>query len=335
MYGRCTKRKACELLCINIRTLQRWNKGSEIIEDQRKYCKQTPVNKLCNEERSKIVETCNLPEYKSLPPSQIVPSLADKGIYIASEASFYRILKEEGQLKHRGKAKPRTVVRPEPYVATGPNQVWTWDITYLPTTVKALFTIYTWLWIYSVEKLLAGRFMKNRQMTWLQLSQGRHTYLRGIAGKDLVLHSDNGSPMKGATMLATLQNLGVAASFSRPSVSNDNPYSEALFRTLKYKPGYPVKHFESLEASRDWVLKFVRWYNYEHKHSNLKFVSPDLRHCGKDREILEYRKKVYEEARKRNPMRWARKTRNWDVPREVFLNPGRKKEKTTDINKAA
>jgi len=329
------KEKACELLCINIRTLQRWNKGSEIIEDQRKYCKQTPVNKLCNEERSKIVETCNLPEYKSLPPSQIVPSLADKGIYIASEASFYRILKEEGQLKHRGKAKPRTVVRPEPYVATGPNQVWTWDITYLPTTVKGSFH-YLYMVVDIFSRKVVGWEVYEKQTDDLASVVARKAYLsEGIAGKDLVLHSDNGSPMKGATMLATLQNLGVATSFSRPSVSNDNPYSEALFRTLKYKPGYPVKHFESLEASRDWVLKFVRWYNYEHKHSNLKFVSPDLRHCGKDREILEYRKKVYEEARKRNPMRWARKTRNWDVPREVFLNPGRKKEKTTDINKAA
>ena len=107
-----------------------------------------------------------------------------------------------------------------------------------------------------------------------------------ITGDGLVLHSDNGSPMKGATMLATLQTLGVAASFSRPSVSNDNPFSEALFKTLKYKPGYPVKPFESLDESRDWVLTFVHWYNYEHKHSNLKFVSPALRHEGKDTQIL-------------------------------------------------
>ena len=103
------KSKACELLDINIRTIQRWSRGSDMIDDQRKYRRQRPANKLNNEERQTILETCNLPEYKSLAPSQIVPSLADKGIYIASESSFYRILKEEDQLKHRGKAKPRKV----------------------------------------------------------------------------------------------------------------------------------------------------------------------------------------------------------------------------------
>ncbi len=329
------KEKACKLIGISVRTIQRWNKGAEIMEDQRKYRKQKPANKLSSKERSRVLEVCNLPEYESLPPSQIVPSLADKGIYIASESSFYRMLKENGQLKHRGKAKPRTVVRPEPYIATGPNQVWTWDITYLPTTVRGHFYyLYMIMDIYS--RKIVGWEVYEKQSDELASIVARKAYLsEGIAGKDLVLHSDNGSPMKGATMLATLQNLGVATSFSRPSVSNDNPYSEALFRTLKYKPGYPVKPFESLEASRDWVLKFVRWYNEEHKHSNLKFVSPAIRHCGKDNDILKYRKEVYEEARKKNPIRWAGKMRNWNAPKEVYLNPKRKTDEKTSVQKAA
>lgn len=276
-----------------------------------------------------------MPEYKSLPPSQIVPSLADKGLYIASESSFYRILREDNQLKHRGKAKPRTVVKPEPYVATGPNQVWTWDITYLPTSVKGSF-YYLYMIMDIFSRKIVGWEIYEKQTDELASVVARKAYLsERVAGKDLVLHSDNGSPMKGATMLATLQNLGVAASFSRPSVSNDNPYSEALFRTLKYKPGYPVKPFESLEISRDWTLKFVRWYNEEHKHSNIKFVSPVIRHCGKDKAILEHREKVYEEARKRNPIRWSGNVRNWDAPKEVHLNPGKKPDKKTDIEKAA
>ncbi len=305
------------------------------MEDQRKYRKQKPANKLSREERSIVLEVCNLPEYGSLPPSQIVPSLADEGIYIASESSFYRILKEEGQLKHRGKAKPRKVVRPEPYVATGPNQVWTWDITYLPTTVMGYF-YYLYMIMDIFSRKIVGWEVYEKQSDGLASVVARKAYLsEGIAGKELVLHSDNGSPMKGATMLATLQNLGVEASFSRPSVSNDNPYSEALFRTLKYKPGYPVKPFESLETSRDWVLKFVRWYNEEHKHSNLKFISPAIRHSGKDNAILENRKEVYEEARRQNPIRWSCKIRNWDIPKEVYLNPGRKTDKKTSIKKAA
>jgi len=264
-----------------------------------------------------------------------VPSLADQGIYLASESSFYRVLREAGQLKNRGKANPRTVEKPKPYVATGPNQVWTWDITYLPTAIKGSFYyLYMIMDIYS--RKIVGWEIHENQTDELASDLAKRAYIsEGIAGKDLVLHSDNGSPMKGATMLATLQKLGVATSFSRPSVSNDNPYSEALFKTLKYKPGYPVKPFESLEASRGWVLKFVRWYNESHKHSNLKFVSPALRHEGKDTEILKRRKEVYEEARKKNPIRWSGKTRNWDAPEEVYLNPGRKTEQVTSIKKAA
>lgn len=327
--------KACELIGINIRTIQRWTKESEISEDQRKNRKQTPANRLSVEERSKVLETCNLPEYTSLPPSQIVPSLADKGIYIGSESSFYRILREEGQLKHRGKAKPRTKVRPEPYVATGPNQVWTWDITYLPTSLKGSF-YYLYMIMDIFSRKIVGWEIYEKQTDELASVVARRAYLsERIAGKDLVLHSDNGSPMKGATMLATLQNLGIAASFSRPSVSNDNPYSEALFKTLKYKPGYPAKPFESLEDSRDWTLKFVHWYNEEHKHSSLKFVAPAIRHCGKDNDILKNREEVYEEARKKNPMRWANKTRNWKPVKEVFLNPGKKTSTNSNIEKAA
>jgi len=109
------------------------------------------------------------------------------------------------------------------------------------------------------------------------------THLReGVGADSLVLHSDNGSPMKGATMLATLQRLGVMPSFSRPSVSNDNPYSEALFKTLKYHPGFPDKPFGSLQEAREWVAGFQHWYNEVHRHSALKFVTPDQRHCGED-----------------------------------------------------
>ncbi len=329
------KEKACELLDINIRTVQRWIKGSVIIDDQRKYRIQKPANKLNNEERQMILKTCNLPKYKSLPPSQIVPSLADQGIYIASESSFYRILKEEGQLKHRGKAKPAKVVRPEPFVAKGPNQVWTWDITYLPTSVKGHF-YYLYMIMDIFSRKIVGWEVYEKQSDELASVVARKAYLsERIAGKDLVLHSDNGSPMKGATMLATLQKLGIAASFSRPSVSNDNPYSESLFKTLKYKPGYPVKPFESLKESREWVLNFARWYNEKHKHSSLKFVSPSLRHCGKENDILENRKVIYEEAKRKKPIRWTGKTRNWTIEKEVYLNPGRKIKKETSYEKAA
>jgi transposase InsO family protein len=146
----------------------------------------------------------------------------------------------------------------------------------------------------------------------------------GIKADSLVLHSDNGSPMKGSTLLATLQKLGIIASFSRPSVSNDNPYSEALFRTVKYCSQYPNNPFESLEQANYWVENFVYWYNHVHQHSALKFVSPSVRHHGLDKIILEHRHKVYEHAKSCHPNRWSKDTRNWTHISEVSLNPNNK-----------
>jgi transposase InsO family protein len=144
----------------------------------------------------------------------------------------------------------------------------------------------------------------------------------GIKRDQLALHSDNGSPMKGATTLATLQRLGVVPSFSRPSVSDDNPFSESLFRTLKYNPAYPSKPFADIHQARQWVHTFVNWYNYEHHHSGIKFVTPAQRHSGQDQIILQNRQAVYEAAKLANPDRWRnRPTRNWDRPQEVWLNP--------------
>lgn len=132
-----------------------------------------------------------------------------------------------------------------------------------------------------------------------------------------VLHSDNGAPMKGATRLATLQRLGLMPSFSRPSVSNDNPYSEALFRTLKYHPSFPAKPFEILQEARDWVWGFERWYNHQHKHSALKFITPAQRHSRADATVLAQRKAVYATAKTRHPERWSGDIRNWDLPQVV------------------
>ena len=148
----------------------------------------------------------------------------------------------------------------------------------------------------------------------------------GIGKQQVTLHSDNGSPMKGATMLATLQELGVIPSLSRPSVSNDNPYSESLFRTLKYRPEYPEQRFEDLSTARLWVNGFVDWYNNEHLHSSIKFVTPVQRHTGEDVAILKNRKKVYQEAKKKHPERWSGDTRNWDNIEEVNLNPEKDKQ---------
>ena len=141
--------------------------------------------------------------------------------------------------------------------------------------------------------------------------------------------------MKGATMLGTLQKLGVVPSFSRPSVSDDNPYSEALFRTMKYCPAYPSQPFVELTSAREWVHEFVQWYNQEHRHSGIRFVTPEQRHNGEDTAILIKRKTLYEAAKEANPSRWSGKTRNWDRVNEVWLNPSKETISGGEILKKA
>ena len=148
----------------------------------------------------------------------------------------------------------------------------------------------------------------------------------------LVLHSDNGSPMKGSSMLETLYQLGITPSRSRPRVSNDNPYSESIFRTCKYRPNYPIGGFATINDSRTWVKEFVHWYNYNHHHSGIKFLTPHQRHSGQGEEILKKRHLLYEAAKARHPLRWTRQTRDWTLINEVWLNP--EKSQVDDIAKS-
>lgn len=292
----------------------------------------TPGNKLSKEEREQILAVANSEEFASLPPSQIVPALTDRGVYLASESSFYRVLKEAEQQHHRGRAKKPSKRLVASHCATAPNQVWSWDITWLPAQIRGQY--YYWYMILDVfsRKIVGHEVHEAESADMASLLMRRASLAEGLAGRPLVLHSDNGSPMRGATMLATLENLGVAASFSRPRVSNDNPYAESLFRTCKYRPDYPHKPFESLEEAQEWMHKFTRWYNQDHKHSGLKFVTPDQRHSGQATAIMAHREQVYHEAKSRNPGRWTQQTRNWKLQDEVWLNPERIQ---TDVLKQA
>jgi putative transposase len=229
--------------------------------------------------------------------------------------------------KHRSAARPRTHTKPKEHIATKPNLVWTWDITYLPSLIRGkYFYLYLILDIFS-RKITGAKVFEQESAEHAASLISETCFLEGVKSGEIVLHSDNGSPMKGSTMLATLERLGVAASFSRPSVSNDNPYSEATFRTLKYCPLYPTKSFSSLEEAQLWVEGFVSWYNHEHKHSGIKFISPAERHMGLDVKILENRKVVYETAKQKNPNRWSGETRNWSAISVVSLNPKKELKK--------
>jgi putative transposase len=307
-------------LGISIRTLERWSIEDDL-EDKRKTATRIPANKLTEEERQKIIGVANSQDYCDLPPCKIVPMLADKQIYIASESSFYRILRGEKMLTHRGKSKPKTNAKPKQLVAIGANQVWSWDISYLSSHVAGIFYyLYLIVDIYS-RKIVGWTVQAHENSDHASALVIQACLDENVDPDQVTLHSDNGSPMKGATLLFTLQQLGVATSFSRPAVSNDNPYSESMFKTLKYRSIYPKTGFASIEEARTWVENFVNWYNMEHLHSSLKFVTPQQRHTGLDRNILKARKLVYQKAKLSNPSRWSKDVRDWDLPIKVFLNP--------------
>jgi len=322
---------ACSALGIDKRTFERWRNNPD--GDQRRGPITAPANKLSETERQDILRIANSAEYRDKPPSQIVPLLADKGIFIASESSFYRELKSAGLDAHRGRSEPATRQKPKELVATKPNQVYSWDITYLKSNIAGMFFfLYFVMDIYS--RKIVGYTVHDDQCSdrASKLIDGI-CKAEGVARGQLVLHSDNGGPMKGATMLATLQRLGVMPSFSRPSVSNDNPFSEALFKTTKYCPQYPSRPFGSVEEALAWVTEFVQWYNEEHLHSSIRFVTPASRHRREDIELLAKRHSVYQEAKKKRPERWSGNTRDWGYIGEVSLNC--LKGKMTSCNKIA
>lgn len=319
--------KACEMVGVSTKTYQRWF-IKPVLGDQRRGPKIGPANKLTAKERLKIISISSEKDYVNLSPHQIVPLLADKGEYVGSESSFYRILKEEKMMSHRGRAKPKERRRPEPYEAHKPNQLYSWDITYLLSSVRGqYFYLYLFLDLFS-RKIVGWEVHDHESMELSSKLMQKICLKEGIERGQLQVHSDNGGPMKGATMLVTMQWLGVVPSFSRPSVSNDNPFSESLFKTLKYCPVYPSKPFENIEAAREWVSKFVTWYNTKHLHSGINFVTPESKHQGEDIEILSKRNFIYLAAKRKNPNRWSGKTRDWSPIQQVKLNH-LKKEKTS------
>ena len=315
--------RACECVGISQRSYQRWSKAHELT-DQRKGPRTTPSHALSKDERKAVIDLVNQPEYRNLTPEQIVAKEAENGRYLASERTLRRILHDEKMDTYRGRAKPpKRRSPPRSFKAQGPMQVLSWDITYLPDAqVRGhFFYLYAFLDLWS--RKVVGWDVHREQTSQLASSLLQRIAQDYELSPTCVLHSDNGAPMKGTSMLCTMQNLGILNSFSRPSVSNDNPFIESYFRHLKYVPSYPSDGFESLEHARSWVRSFVHWYNHEHLHSSLAYVTPEQRFQGHDKTILQKRRKTYEHASSRHPRRWTRGTRAWNRPDVVVLNPER------------
>lgn len=320
--------RACEIVGIDVRTLQRWKAADGLLlGDRRPDAERAPpTHALSDQERRQIVAVANEPRFAELPPAQIVPILADEGRYIASESSFHRVLKANGQMQHRGRAKaPQASRAPTTHMATAPGEVWCWDITWLPARVAGRwYYLYLILDLYSrkivgheVHAVESGEYAA-QLLKRTALAEGVHAML-----EKPVLHGDNGAALKGCTVLAMLHWLGIAPSYSRPRVSDDNAFVESLFRTAKYRPGFPAQGFDSRDHARRWAAGLVDWYNHEHRHSGIRYVAPAQRHAGDDHAILAERHALYQVARERHPRRWTTTTRNWTPIGAVTLNPER------------
>lgn len=266
----------------------------------------TPPLALCAKERQAILETLNAPRFADVTPYIAYARLLDEGTYLASVRTMYRILSASGQsnerrnqLIHPAHAKPELL-------ATGPNQVWSWDITRLRGSLKwQFFYLYVLIDIYSryvVGWLVAGAENAGLASMLIEETCAKH----GVARDSLILHSDRGSPMRAKATAELLVDLGVAASFSRPRVSNDNPFSEAHFKTLKYRPQFPAC-FHGLEHARAHSREFFPWYNNEHHHSGIGFMTPEAIHFGTAPALWQQRAAVLQAAYLAHPERFKSK----------------------------
>ena len=313
---------ACTETGISLRTFERWVSPDGVLADARPDAERpAPTQKLSEEERKAILAVCCEPRFADLPPGQIVPRLADEEIYLASESSFYRVLRQANAQHSRGRSRAPTHSEPTRHVATGPNQVWCWDVTYLPSPVRGqYFYLYAIIDLFS-RKLVVWEVHERENGDEAAALIERASWREHLRGAPLILHADNGAAQKAYTLKAKLEALGITPSHSRPGVSDDNAHIEAWFRTCKYTPSYPAHGFATIELAREWTHRFVSWYNTKHRHSALAFVTPDQRHRGADQKILAQRRLVYAAARERHPLRWKHHTRQWIAPERVWLNP--------------
>jgi putative transposase len=261
------------------------------------------------------------PRFVDKAPAEVYATLLDEGVYVCSERTMYRLLAEAGEVRER---RDQLLHPPAPcpqLVARAPNQVWSWDITKLKGPRKwLLFYLYVVLDIFS--RYVVGWMLADRENGALAQKLLRETFSKqGIAEGTLTVHADRGSPMTSKDLRDLLDDLGVARSHSRPHVSNDNPFSESQFKTLKYRPEFPDR-FASFEQAQALCRRFFRWYNHEHHHSGIAYLTPADVHDGRAGEILEARDHVLRAAYHKHPERFVHgPPASRRLPSEVWINP--------------
>lgn len=275
--------------------------------------------KLTPIEEEEILSVLNSERFRDKAPGEIYATLLDEETYLCSERTMYRLLARHGQSVIRMQRPPREYQRPE-LLASRPNELWSWDITKLKGPAKwTYYYLYKIMDVYS--RFVVGWMVAYRETAQLAEELFSETILKHeILPGTLTIHADNGSPMTAATVGQLLLDLGVSKTHSRPHVSNDNPYSEAAFKTLKYRPEFPGL-FGCIEDARAFCREFFYWYNFEHRHSGIAMVTPATVHFGRSEEVIAQRSNVLVNAYLDHPERFVRgmpKVKN--VPSKVWIN---------------
>ena len=272
-------------------------------------------------EEQRVLDTLHSERFVDCSPYQVYATLLDEGVYLCSIRTFYRILARHGELRERrDQLRHPRYSKPE-LLATAPNQVWSWDITKLKGPAKwTYFYLYVIIDIFS--RCVVGWMVAHREATELAKRLIGETCLRqGIEEGQLTIHADRGSSMTSKGVEQLLADLGVTKTHSRPHVSNDNPYSEAQFKTLKYRPDFPAQ-FGSLEDARAFCGEFFDWYNHDHYHSGIALLTPASVHNGQADAIVENRNRVLQAAFEGNPQRFKnRPPTAQPVPDAAWINP--------------
>lgn len=282
------------------------------------------------EERQAVLAVLNDPEFMDKPPAVIHATLLDQGKYLCSVRTMYRILTEEGQVKERRDQLRHPVYKRPELVAKGPNQVWSWDITKLKGPAKGVhYSLYALLDVFS--RYVVGWLIAESERASLAtrlIAESCHK--QGIEPGQLTLHADRGAPMTAKTTAQLLADLDIAESHSRPRVSNDNPFSESHFRTMKYRPEVPDRFASKLHAI-DVFRGLFRWYNTAHRHSALAYMTPEDVHLGRVFRVMAQRQRVLDEASSRWPERFPRKPVATAPPAKVWINPPAKGDAAESI----
>ena len=308
-------KEACKTAEISYHSFLRWKSGKTT--DNRKGSDKSIPRRLSPEEEEAFYNTANSKEYRDKTPAQIVANLLEQGIYYGSVSTLYRILRKKSALQHRGESKARSNSRkPQELIATGPNQVWTWDITWLKTSVLGMF-LFAYVIIDIYSRKIVGWSVEHIEDTVLARDLFERTIRNHTSPK--FVHSDNGGPMKGLNLVTFLTKMKVGLSFSRPRVSDDNPFIESFFGSMKSNVKYP-KQFENIEEARTWFANFVHWYNNYHSHSGIGYVTPNQKHTGEDVEIFEKRQATLNKAAVSHPERFVKGPRIIMPERDVILN---------------